>query len=334
MTSLALTFHDTQFDIIDHNNQPWLKSGQIAEALGYTDKSSINRIFSRNRDEFTDSMTASVKLTDPNGDLQETRIFSLRGCHLIAMFSRTKVAKEFRKWVLDILDKETTGQLPEPQTITKAQQGILYNRVKTIAKESGKIRAELWSRFQNHFQLASYKDLPADRFDEACAYLDEKEKEYSNGVKMLYISEAELEKRVSEKVRAIEGELLSKPDLSDTDIEQWVEKLRGEGYLVAKPNPHDLRKMLRSYMPLPVFKEFVKIIKAHMEATGFTDIEIHGDSLQFRFSSLDNRARVVLSRDTHGVNIQVIDPHAWIVTPEQIKQHIDRILPGYTLISS
>ncbi|MGC6299240.1 hypothetical protein ACMXZB_12110, partial [Pasteurella multocida] len=45
-------------------------------------------------------------------------IFSLRGCHLIAMFARTPIAKEFRKWVLDILDRETSQPqqlaLPEP----------------------------------------------------------------------------------------------------------------------------------------------------------------------------------------------------------------------------
>ena len=36
----------------------------------------------------------------------KTRVFSLRGAHLLAMFARTPVAKEFRKWVLDILDRE------------------------------------------------------------------------------------------------------------------------------------------------------------------------------------------------------------------------------------
>lgn len=34
------------------------------------------------------------------------RVFSLRGAHLIAMFARTPVAKEFRRWVLDILDRQ------------------------------------------------------------------------------------------------------------------------------------------------------------------------------------------------------------------------------------
>ena len=42
-----------------------------------------------------------------NGNSKKAvRIFSLRGCHLLAMFAKTEVAKQFRKWVLDLLDKE------------------------------------------------------------------------------------------------------------------------------------------------------------------------------------------------------------------------------------
>jgi prophage antirepressor-like protein len=37
----------------------------------------------------------------------QVRVFSLRGAHLIAMLARTPVAKAFRRWVLDVLEKET-----------------------------------------------------------------------------------------------------------------------------------------------------------------------------------------------------------------------------------
>ena len=40
---------------------------------------------------------------------KKVRVFSLRGAHLIAMFARTDVAKEFRRWVLDILDREVAN---------------------------------------------------------------------------------------------------------------------------------------------------------------------------------------------------------------------------------
>jgi len=99
----ALAFHNTQFDIVDRNGQPWLRSPQIAEALGYSQANRISDVYQRNADEFSSSMTALIDLPT-NGGVQQVRIFSLRGVHLLAMLSRTEVAKEFRRWVLDVLD--------------------------------------------------------------------------------------------------------------------------------------------------------------------------------------------------------------------------------------
>lgn len=100
----ALVFHTTTFDIVDRSGQPWLRGNQIASALGYSDASSVTRLYARNADEFTAQMTASVKLTDPSGGQQETRIFSLRGAHLIGMLANTAEAKAFRAWVLDVVE--------------------------------------------------------------------------------------------------------------------------------------------------------------------------------------------------------------------------------------
>ena len=103
----SISFHNTHFTIIPHNGQPWLTAPQIAQALGYANDDAVSRIYRRNADEFTSSMTTTVKLTvvRKTGAVQmDVRIFSLRGAHLIAMFSRTAVAKEFRRWVLDVLD--------------------------------------------------------------------------------------------------------------------------------------------------------------------------------------------------------------------------------------
>lgn len=42
----------------------------------------------------------------------EMRIFSLRGAHLVGMFSRTIKGEEFRKWVLDQLDALEAQAIP------------------------------------------------------------------------------------------------------------------------------------------------------------------------------------------------------------------------------
>lgn len=100
-----LTFHSTTFSCTEMGGQIWLTASEIGEALGYADGKAVQRIYSRHADEFTVNMTGVVKVTTPKG-MQESRVFSLRGAHLIAMFARSDVAKEFRRWVLDILDRE------------------------------------------------------------------------------------------------------------------------------------------------------------------------------------------------------------------------------------
>lgn len=105
-----LNFHGIQLQPVANLNDVWLTSSDIAKALGYASQKSVSTIYSRNSDEFTDAMSMVIKMKTNgiNNNLREksVRVFSLRGCHLIAMFATTNVAKEFRRWVLDILDRE------------------------------------------------------------------------------------------------------------------------------------------------------------------------------------------------------------------------------------
>lgn len=115
--SLALTFNGVALSPISYKNQTWLTSVELAKALGYAESDSVTRIYNRNKEEFTPNMTMLRDgqidpLGESSGLQREVRVFSLRGCHLIAMFSRTAIAKQFRKWVLDILDKEVGEPKP------------------------------------------------------------------------------------------------------------------------------------------------------------------------------------------------------------------------------
>ncbi|QRX81819.1 BRO family protein [Glaciimonas sp. PAMC28666] len=99
-----LIFQNIKFNVINHLGQPWLRADEISHALGYIGESSINRIYVRRSTEFTDSMACSIKLPE-QVQQRAVQIFSLRGAHLLAMFARTKVAAEFRRWALDVLDR-------------------------------------------------------------------------------------------------------------------------------------------------------------------------------------------------------------------------------------
>ncbi|HCB2577733.1 TPA: hypothetical protein R8H18_000905 [Citrobacter freundii] len=104
-----LTFQQTAFHPVSHNGEIWLTSSELAAALGYKKSDAVTQIFSRYHDEFTENMSTTLKMSvvRKTGVVDiPVRVFSLRGCHLIAMFATTKVAKDFRRWVLDILDRE------------------------------------------------------------------------------------------------------------------------------------------------------------------------------------------------------------------------------------
>lgn len=110
VTKNELTFQNFTFNPVMENSGVWLTSTELAKVLGYKKTDAISQIYSRNFDEFTDSMTMTLnmRVNGINNSLRNklVRVYSLRGAHLIAMFATTKVAKDFRKWVLDILDKE------------------------------------------------------------------------------------------------------------------------------------------------------------------------------------------------------------------------------------
>jgi len=118
----VLVFHEVEFEVVDNHGQNWLMGPQIGAALGYEKgRVSIHKLYDSNADEFDETMTQVVKLdylrprsgdagqaldhqNEGSGQVREVRIFSPRGCYLLAMLARTERAKEFRRWVLDVLE--------------------------------------------------------------------------------------------------------------------------------------------------------------------------------------------------------------------------------------
>lgn len=84
----------------------WLTSADLAKALNYKSSKSITNLFNQYSDEFSSGMSQVIESVTSGNYRKKVRVFSLRGAHLIAMFARTDVAKDFRRWVLDILDRE------------------------------------------------------------------------------------------------------------------------------------------------------------------------------------------------------------------------------------
>lgn len=146
-----LSFHNTNLEIINLNNSIWLKASDLSKALEYKSTKSITNLFNENSDEFTPAMSLVIdSVTNGiNGSKRnvKVRIFSLRGAHLIAMFARTQTAKEFRRWVLDVLDRETNEK----------QQKIEFTGRIVVHFENGVVTNQMLLRDDEH--IASMQTL-------------------------------------------------------------------------------------------------------------------------------------------------------------------------------
>ncbi len=110
----TIQFQDTDLSIIDRDGVPWLIGAEVARALGYSSAEEIGKLYRRHKDEFTDAMSLTVKLTG-RGHVAPTnhRIYSPRGAQLIAMLAKTDRAKAFRRWVLDVLEAQAAPAAPD-----------------------------------------------------------------------------------------------------------------------------------------------------------------------------------------------------------------------------
>ena len=155
--SQSLCFNDFTFSPITRDNQPWFKSSEIARALGYKREDKVTQIYQRNADEFTEGMTQLVEIsTEPQNEVLgnfgtgRARIFSLRGCHLLAMFARTPVAKAFRRWVLDVIEQYGDRvPIERPISLTPStpdDRKPLRDLVNVWARLSGVHPSNLWRR--------------------------------------------------------------------------------------------------------------------------------------------------------------------------------------------
>ena len=164
----TLTFNNNTLATINQDNQVWLTSSDLAIALGYADGKSINRIFSRNEDEFSPNMTQvieGVNLTTSSktkGLRVKTRIFSLRGCHLLAMFARTKIAKAFRVWVLDILERETKTTSHQRTPLRQACDRLAVGNM---------LVSDAYKLVSNHYNVEHIDQIPESKLPEAVAFV-------------------------------------------------------------------------------------------------------------------------------------------------------------------
>lgn len=184
---MALTFNGITLSPIPHQNSPWIRSVELARALGYSSEKSVSNIYNRNQDEFSNDMSVVINLSTTDTPAP-SRIFSLRGCHLVAMFARTPVSKAFRRWVLDVLDKLDAEQhavspSPTPEDFTGTlsitpstteDRKPLRALVGSWAQVSGLPFAACWNQLKAAFNIANIKELPQEWIPDAIDWVQKR----------------------------------------------------------------------------------------------------------------------------------------------------------------
>ncbi|MHA3105390.1 Bro-N domain-containing protein [Acinetobacter sp. ANC 3791] len=162
----SISFNAIQFHPVQQNDdQIWITSSELAYALGYKQADAVTKVFNRNSDEFTQDMTQMIE--NPQTPNLGVRVFNLRGCHLITFFARTPVAKEFRKWVLDILDKEV-----QPKAKTVIQDRVpLAEAVGLLVSKSSFNMMEIYTMLHQRFDVENVEDIPLESLPYAVEYV-------------------------------------------------------------------------------------------------------------------------------------------------------------------
>ncbi|QNH52464.1 hypothetical protein HWI77_06960 [Acinetobacter venetianus] len=163
----SLTFNTVTLHPIQQNDeQVWITSTELARTLGYKQENAVSKIFNRKADEFTSKMTQVIE--NPQLPNLGMRIFSLRGCHLIAMFARTPVAKEFRKWVLDILDREV-----QPKTKNhKTERVVLNDAVNMLVAKTKHLNfSDAYKLIHQRFNVNGIDEISFDLIPVAVEYV-------------------------------------------------------------------------------------------------------------------------------------------------------------------
>ena len=189
-TLSPVTFHGDTIFCIDYQNQPYTPMRPIVENMGLDWQSQATK-FRANKERWGVVIIA----TPSKGGEQQSTCMPVRKLPAwLNSINPKKVAPELRAKI-ELYQAESDDALwnywmhgraerpaPQPQPADGPLTPALRAELKAIvdaklstapADVQGKARAEIWTRFNRHFKIAEYAQLPACRMPEARDYLIE-----------------------------------------------------------------------------------------------------------------------------------------------------------------
>lgn len=135
MTTLQHDFNGHSMTIIPHNNDFYLSTEHIAQALDYQHKDSIINLYNRNR-ELLEDYSVTTKLMGTDGKRYKQRVFNEEGVMLIAMKSNQPKAISFQKWAVKVLKQHRAGSLAPALTAKGKVDVDLLLKVNALQDET------------------------------------------------------------------------------------------------------------------------------------------------------------------------------------------------------
>ena len=285
----ALIFNEITLSPVTYQNSLWIRATELARALGYSDTRKITHLYERNADEFTPEMTQVIEIADvpEMGTLEnlrrKARIFSLRGCHLVAMFARTPVAKAFRRWVLDVLDKLDAEQhaalsaAPGPDAAlplsTTEDRKPLRALVGSWAQVSGLPFAACWNQLKAAFNLANIKELPQEWIPDAIDWV---------------------QKRIDALPAPAPATALPSSPASPDDVEGHLAAIREH---IRQIHRHEESRFLLARKALPAVRKPGDMFSPALRTglTAFQSMEDCAGALDYSLRALESAARTMLA---------------------------------------
>ncbi|MDP1940292.1 MAG: BRO family protein [Gallionella sp.] len=174
MTSPAtldvFSFNGAQIHVfVDDNGETWFSARDVCAVLGYGNDSDAIKKYCREKGIAKHGSHAE-------GENQGLTYLNEGNLYRLIINSHEEEAQAFEvkvtKEILPAIRK--TGGCTTPhdaRVLSHVQQNALQQIVSQRGENTDVVRADIWSRFNDHFEIGSYSELPAERFAEAISFL-------------------------------------------------------------------------------------------------------------------------------------------------------------------
>ena len=216
ISQLSPVFESTNVRIVQDADQLWFAAQDVMECLDYSNGSRPAKVLAHVPNEWK-----GVNPIHTLGGQQKLLCLSEPGLYFFLGRSDKPKALPFQKWLAgEVLPSiRKTGRysmqpaLPNA-CITPAQAGELSALIAGRFPD-GRDRPYAWGRFNNHFRIARYRELPAARFAEACAYIGSMQPRALPALANTAASRIDAAYKMASHVAAVAAQAVFKAALSD-----------------------------------------------------------------------------------------------------------------------